>query len=168
MQYAIINYLTDKKTIQNENCLAESTFEYVMVESEEKLNKIAKLGCEDLCLTENTTYTYEIHSITAEEYNEYRIRQIESGIKNLYRRLQGDDKNLTVREYDVKMRDIHEFKKALDYYLNKNDVEKQIRNTIGSEKLSLKEFDEYVKKLTAAVGTNSYPEIINELVNRIK
>jgi hypothetical protein len=162
MKYARINYFTKEKVDED----WESFFNYVMDDTKKDIEEKAFEESKDLPQADKLKYEFDIRYITAEEYNSERKHEIELKIKNAYRRFLGDDKTLTVREYNERMRNIDEYNKALDFYLQHESLKRNIRSIVDSSKLSLKEFDDYVEKLFKAIGSDEYIKLVEELQNK--
>ncbi len=168
MKYAKI-YFNIKKNAEIEEgkeYLNDGSYMLVMAEDEELIEKAAIEGTNDATQTDNVPYEYEIKYLSALEYNEIKLNDLELKIKNAYRKSLGDDKNISIREYSKRMKDIDEYNKALEYYSQHESIKTTIRRIVDLSKLTLKEFDEYVEKIYQAIGTEEYSKLIEELKSK--
>ena len=166
MKYAKVNYLTNQDVLKGKKYYYKPTFDYIMADSEEELRELAIEECENVQRFEFDRYIYEMKITTAEEFNDNKKFLIENKIKDDYWRVLCKKKNTSVKEHMEYLIDIDEYNKALEYFLRREKIKRDLSRRVDETKITLKEFNDYLDELYKIKKTKDYYDLLGNIFNR--
>ena len=139
---------------------------YVMMEadSEERLASMIDKDISESISTNMPIVDVDIFEITAEDYLKEQRNHLDAIVMNKYFKSMDEDSKVDFIRYKEMFNSESERGKAYHYYINRLVCESFLQSKINLDDISASSYISYIDRLSKAVNTSDYENIIKEIL----